>query len=514
MLEKGYKTMLEDQHMKIYDQRGMMIIKAPMSSNRTFKIEIQSQQDQKCLSATKESKSWLCHMRYGHLNFKRLRMMSNNRVVTGIDSIQQPGTVCDSYCEAKQPRKSYKAEIATRTSVVLNLVHTYVCGPFEKASLRGSSYFVSFIDDYSRKAWIYLLNRKSEVFLTFKRLKAMSETQSGNKILKLRSDGGGEYTSHEFGKFYENEGIIHEITPPNTPQHNGVAKRFNRTLVNMTMCMLRNFHLPKEFWGEAVSTAVYLLNRSPTKKHEDVTPEEIWSGNKPDIKHLRVFGCLCFRHVPDQLRRKLDKKGEQMIMLGYHTIEGYRLYDCNSRKVVISSDVIFDEYRSLNLENITVKTNPRQQDLNFDLDESASKPAKGHEDVNHDISDQDSQNLEEVAHRRVKRTRVHPSRLQQYEVYSDDRVTDEEELLPSEEVHIALFVDVEPISFAQAVKERKWIEAMKEELQSIEKNGTWELVKLPKGKKAIGVKWVYKVKYKPNGEIAKYKARLVAKGFL
>lgn len=93
-------------------------------------------------------------------------------------------------------------------------------------------------------------------------------------------------------------------------------------------------------------------------------------------------------------------------------------------------------------------------------------------------------------------------------------MTDEGELLPSEEVHIALFADIEPISFAQAVKERKWIEAMKEELQSIEKNGTWELVKLPKGKKAIGVKWVYKVKYKPNGEIAKYKARLVAKGFL
>jgi len=93
-------------------------------------------------------------------------------------------------------------------------------------------------------------------------------------------------------------------------------------------------------------------------------------------------------------------------------------------------------------------------------------------------------------------------------------VTDEGELLPSEEVHIALFADIEPISFAQAVKERKRIEAMKEELQSIEKNGTWELVKLPKGKKVIGVKWVYKVKHKPNGEIAKYKARLVEKGFL
>jgi len=81
-------------------------------------------------------------------------------------------------------------------------------------------------------------------------------------------------------------------------------------------------------------------------------------------------------------------------------------------------------------------------------------------------------------------------------------------------VHIALFAGVEPLSFAQAIKEGKWVEEMKEELQSIEGNGTWELVKLPKGKKAIGVKWVYKIKHKPNGDVAKYKARLVARGFL
>jgi len=79
LLEKGYKTMLEDHHMKIFYQKGRMIIKAPMSSNRTFKIEIQVQQDQKCLSVIEDSKSWLWHKRYGHLNFKRLRMMSNNK---------------------------------------------------------------------------------------------------------------------------------------------------------------------------------------------------------------------------------------------------------------------------------------------------------------------------------------------------------------------------------------------------------------------------------------------------
>ena len=110
------------------------------------------------------------------MNFKSLRIMSNNKIVTGIANIQQPSKVCDNCCESKQPRKSYNTEIATRSSAVLNLVHTDVCGPLERVSLGGSSYFVSFIDDYSRKVWIYLLSRKSEVFLTFKRFKVMVET--------------------------------------------------------------------------------------------------------------------------------------------------------------------------------------------------------------------------------------------------------------------------------------------------------------------------------------------------
>ena len=176
LLEKGYITMLEDHHMKIFNLKGRMIIKAPMSSNKTFKIEIQIQQDQECLSVTEDTKSWLWHKRYGHLNFKRLRMMSNNKIVTGITNVQQPSKVCDSCCESKQSRKSYNTEITTRSLAVLNLVHTNVCGPFERVSLGGSSYFVSFIDDYSRKVWIYLLSRKSEVFLTFKRFKVMVET--------------------------------------------------------------------------------------------------------------------------------------------------------------------------------------------------------------------------------------------------------------------------------------------------------------------------------------------------
>lgn len=116
----------------------------------------------------------------------------------------------------------------------------------------------------------------------------------------LRSDGGGKYASTEFADFCEKEGIIHEFTPPYTPQHNGAAERRNRTLLNMIRCMLKNKNLPNYFWGEAANAATYVINRSPTKRLEMMTHEETWSGEKPDVAHLRIFGSLCFKHVPEQ----------------------------------------------------------------------------------------------------------------------------------------------------------------------------------------------------------------------
>ena len=115
----------------------------------------------------------------------------------------------------------------------------------------------------------------------------------------LRTDGGGEYTSLEFENFCKEEGIIHEVMAPYTPQHNGTAGRRNRTMLNMVRCMLREKHLPHDFWAEAVSTAAHILNRCPTKRLDSLTPEEAWSGLKPSVKHFKVFGSLCYRHVPE-----------------------------------------------------------------------------------------------------------------------------------------------------------------------------------------------------------------------
>lgn len=101
---------------------------------------------------------------------------------------------------------------------------------------------------------------------------------------------GGEYTSREFAKFCEEQGILHEITAPYTPQHNGLAERRNRSLVEMARSMLKQKHLPSSFWGEAVCTAAYVLNRCPTKSLNGKVLEEVWSGIKPSVGHLRVFG--------------------------------------------------------------------------------------------------------------------------------------------------------------------------------------------------------------------------------
>lgn len=126
--------------------------------------------------------------------------------------------------------------------------------------------------------------------------------------------------------------------------------------MNMVRSMLCGKNLPKELWGEAMSTATYLLNRCPTKKLEKLTPEEDWSGFKPNFNHLRVFGSIAYRHVPDQLRKKLDDKGEKLIFVGYHSTGGYKLFDGKNRKIVITRDVTFDEVK--NTENIAVTDYP------------------------------------------------------------------------------------------------------------------------------------------------------------
>ena len=111
----------------------------------------------------------------------------------------------------------------------------------------------------------------------------------------------------------------------------------------MTRSMLKAKDMPKRFWAEAVSTTVYILNRCPIKRIVGKIPYEAWTGSKPSVSHLRVFGSMCFRHIPEQLRSKMDDRSEAMVLIGYHLTAAYKLYSPIEDKLVINRDVRVDE---------------------------------------------------------------------------------------------------------------------------------------------------------------------------
>ena len=200
--------------------------------------------------------------------------------------------------------------------------------------------------------WIYLLKSKNQVFEKFKEFKLLVEKQFDLKIKCIRSDNGGEYISNECLNYLKSEGIVHERTVPKSPEQNGVAERMNRSLVEAVRTMLEDAHLSREFWAEALSTAVYLRNRCPTSALTGKTPLEALTSVKPNVSNLRTFGCICYSHISKDERQKLDAKSVKCILLGYGIhVKGYRLFDLEKRKVFYSRDVIFNESEKIDTQS-------------------------------------------------------------------------------------------------------------------------------------------------------------------
>ena len=218
-------------------------------------------------------------------------------------------------------------------------------GLMHMPSIGGAKYFVTFIDDCTRCCAVYFVKHKSEVFDKFIEFEASVTNDFGKAIGTLQTDNGGEYLSTELQNYLKGKGIRHELTVPHSPQQNGVAERMKRTLVESARSMIAHAALPNIFWAEAISTAAYVRNRLPTTAlKENETPYEQWYARKPDVSHLRVFGCMAYAHVPDSERRKLDKKSKKMRFVGYSiTSKGYRLFDKTNQKMYIRRDLELNE---------------------------------------------------------------------------------------------------------------------------------------------------------------------------
>ena len=251
--------------------------------------------------------------------------------------------------------------------------------------------------------------------------------------------------------------------------------------------MLADARLPHRFWAEALSTAVYLRNRSPTKAVKGMTPFEAWTREKPNVEHLRVFGCAAYAHVAKDEQKKLDRKSRKCILLGYGTeTKGYRLYDLERAKVFYSRDVVFSESCcGIEVPSEEEKKNETPY-VEFD-----SLPDQNPDD-------------QPVANETTEPVLSRPERERRPPDYYGEWGT-----ITSTDLN-------EPKTVKEALAspdKAKWMTAMDRELESLRIHDVWDLVELPKDRKAVGSKWVFKLKMNADGSVERYKARLVAQGF-
>ena len=248
-------------------------------------------------------------------------------------------------CElGKSTRKPFSGS-GKKTSRIFEVVHSDLAFPKQTKSIQGSAYFATFIDDHSRQAVVYFLRSKDQFVSALEKYLAWGETQTSQKLKALHSDRGGEYVAGTVIKMLEEKGIERHLTMPGSPQQNGKAERFNRTIMDKAMAMVHAAGLTAGFWEYAVNAAVHIYNRTPTRTLGWRTPFELWnSGQIPDVSHLRIFGCLGYMHVPGDKRHKLDAKAIEVVLVGYEPgSKGYRMWDRNTHSLRLSRDVTFDE---------------------------------------------------------------------------------------------------------------------------------------------------------------------------
>lgn len=504
------------------------------------------------LSVTKVTRD-VWHRRLGHLSQASMEMLKNG-LADGISfNDDEQVQHCIPCIKGKQARKAFPKGKARRAQDKLELIHSDVCGPMSVNSWGGKRYLLTFTDDFSRKSFSYLLKSKAETMSAFIEFKRLVENQTDLKIKRLRTDNGREYCNKAFNRFLRRHGIVHETTVPYNPEQNGVAERLNRTVIEKARSLLEDSGLGRRYWGEAVTTAIYLKNRSPTVAVSGATPEEIWTGAKVDVSDLRVFGCKAYAHIPKECRKKLDSKSQEYIMVGYceHT-KGYRLADPSEPgKVIKARSVIFIEDSS-NVNNIdlakeidklytdyehvvnevpapVVQEEPAEAndeneaeddgqhsgeesdpESSFNENEgsvdSSESMVTAEEDEEEDATIIEIPNGPEVPERACDER---PTRQRRAPKWSEDYDMSYVSLTSSQ------FGD-EPQTYQEAISCSNasfWKQAMITEYKSLLDNNVWNLVDRPVNHNVVKCKWVYKIKKNASGDFKRFKARLVACGY-
>ena len=499
--------------------------------NGLYYISISSSLSKSLVAASNPpSLQRLWHMRLAHPSFHVLSLLFPSYCKTSHE--------CEICHLSKSTRLAFPIS-KSRATLPFEIVHSDVWGPASLESFDGYKFYVTFIDDFTRITFVYLLKFKHEVFKCFEDFHKLVTNHFSSKICILRSDNGTEYTSNIMTKYLSDQGIMHQTSCVGTPQQNGIAERKNRDLLEKTRALMLQTNVPKRFWSQAIQTAAYIINRLPSSVLNSKSPFEVLKGRKIDINHLRIFGCTCFVHVQSKDRDKFDPRASKCVFLGYSsTQKGYKCYNVSTRKMFVSRDVRFDEANPffqptkndsqgelihdlfptpIPIEAVDTSTSSHQP---FQQNGEEEQPAHMEEEEQFDM-DNPQEELEQVEpqpRRNPSRVRLPPTRFQDYETYAPRHPLGPTVI--SNQVTSSHFVflsklsnEAEPRTFDEANQSSVWRQAMHDELQALDENKTWSIVSLPKGKKVVGSRWIYKTKFHSDGSIERHKARLVARGF-
>lgn len=462
----------------------------------------------------------------GHLNFKDLMDGDRNGTVRGMKLDKTRKTFdCEICLRGKMTRTPFPKK-STKSSELLEVIHSDVCGPMRVESNGKARYIVTFIDDYSYWCELRLLKRKDEVFDAFKEFKALVENQTGKTIKFIQSGNGREYRNEKFDTFFKNNDIARRLAVTHTPQKNGVAERRNRTLMDMTRCLLMQSSLPSSFWGEAVNTANYIRNRCPSSSLNGKTPYEKWAGRVPDVSHFREFGCQIYTLNREPTRGKLDSRSKKGIFVGYsNESKRYRVWLPDEKRIDVARDVKFvgtitrkkdydevspDEniYQSQKEIVFPLSTIQNQNGTNKDIERNPENNVRSLDDGQQDPEEESENRVHDPPRRgpgrpRIIRTGLRGRPRKEYSV-------------PSQIREVADTTCLAEIPLERAIggpHADEWYQAIISEIKSIIKKNMWTVVDRPEDQKVIGSRIVLRNKYKQDGTLDRRKARIIARGF-
>lgn len=537
-----------------------IVLKGSINAHNTFYLDGKTETALAALTigAPAEPLS-LWHRRAAHKDPVSLVKAAQTSSVADLNiKVEAPSSeMCEPCIGAKQTRAPH-TKPASRAERVLGRIFSDLHGPLPVEGRGGYKYWVTFIDDKSRYKAVYFLRKKSDTLQAFKEYKTLVENQLDLKIQCLRDDKGGEYMSAEFDALCTEHGIRREHTIRDTPQQNGVAERYNRTLAEGITALLLEARLPMSMWVDAASTFTYVHNRLPSTSLTGVTPFELWSGKKPSVSLLRVWGCLAYVHVQKDQRKSFESHTRKCIFIRYAlNYKGWVFWDPETQKEVVSDSAMFNEQvfpgrmraKSLppiipaHLGNFLAPIEPVQ--YNNELPNAPPTPshdpapsAAPTRRLSRDLAGiRDTPSFQSPQNLPPRRARIqYPAMYTVVESESEEeaayfveatvefkttdntRPPDYLEITVEDGVEFALSTTTRfvPDTLQEALDSPdrdKWIAAAIDEIGAHLENKTWEVVQLPQGKRAIGCRWVFRIKVNADGTVDKYKGRIVAKGY-